>query len=156
MPLTAPTTPTDTYGFWIAKSDGSEARNFLHIQLPKELPEATAKKVVHEFQMDEGENHPGYMVRDVRAIDISHYEFPINIGAIVPTDLAWLKSLYETERQVLISWVSGFRVYAIFQEEGFVPHQYPNNIREFGWAELKFSLVGQTNTTFSLASESES
>jgi len=156
MGFTSPSTPTDPYGFWISKADGSEARNFLHIHLPKVLPDATAKKVVHEFQMDEGQNHPGYMVRDVRKIDLSHYEFPIDLGAVKVVDLDWLQTIYAEERQVLISWKTGLRVYAVFQDGGCIPHQYSLNVREFGWIELNFHLVGQTSTTFSAVAESES
>lgn len=156
MSLPSPTVPTDAYGFWIAKNDGSQARNFLRIQLPKELPDMEAEKPVAIFQMDEGANHPGYRVYDTRTIDLSHYDFEINIGAIPATDLTWLETIYQTEKQVLISWLSGVNVLALFQPGGFKKFEYPLNIREFGRAALKFHLIGTTATAFVLASGGES
>lgn len=145
---------TDPYGFWIAKADGSEARNYKSIHIPLELPEPQAEKIVAVYQMDEGQNHPGYRVFDTRAIDWSHYEFAIDIAVVYPDDMAWLKDLYDNETQVLISWAENLHLLAIFQKDGYVPKQYRNNIRYFGRVSLKFHLLGTSTTEFTLAEES--
>ena len=143
------TSAYDTYGFYIALPDGSQTRHFQKIQLPKELPDMNAKKIVNTFQMDEGLNHPGYRVYDSRKIDLSHYDFPIKVGGIPSADLDWLDTAFQQQKQMLISWKLNFRVLAVWQENGFIRHEYPGNVREFGWAELAFHLAGQTNTVFS-------
>lgn len=151
------TTPGDEYGFWLAKANGTEARQFRRIHLPKTLPEPFAEKPVKFWDMDEGENHPGYRVFDTRKIDWSHYNFgPMAIGLITPTDLAWMDGLYRNERQVMISWKSGLNMLALFQPNGFVPANYGNNQRAFHRAELLFHLLGETTNSFTLHVPEES
>ena len=82
---------TDLYGIKLAKSDGSQARNFLKFCLPRELPEMQGTKIVNIYQMDEGLNHPGYRVFDTRKIDISQFDFEVVLGQVSITDLDWEK-----------------------------------------------------------------
>lgn len=145
---------TDSYGFWIALPDGTEARNYTSIALPATLPDEQAEKIVAVYQMDEGQNHPGYRVYDTRAIDWSHYDFEIAVQVVFPTDLDWLRDLYDNESQVLISWKSGRKLLALFQKDGYRPKQYKHNVRYFGMATLKFHLIGTVSTNFTLAEES--
>ena len=145
---------TDAYGFWIAKADGSEARNYTSIALPPVLPDEQAEKIVAVYQMDEGSNHPGYRVFDTRAIDWSHYDFEIAVQVVYADDLDWMKDLYDNETQVLISWKENLHLLALFQKDGFRPRQYRHNIRYFGSATLKFHLLGPVTTEFTLAEES--
>lgn len=152
----APTTPTDSYGFWLAKADGTDARNFLTYKLPTTLPDPQAKKIVATYQMDEGATHPGYLVKDVRKIDLSHYEFSIRLDALTPTEMLWVADLYNNERQVLLSWKSGLNVLAVFAEDGCTPGYYPLNHRSAGYVDLKFLLNGATSTTFTLIVDEES
>lgn len=139
---------TDPYGVYIARSDGSQTRHFTKFCLPKELPEMQGTKIVNIYQMDEGLNHPGYRVFDTRKIDISHFDFEVVLGQVSITDLDWLEGLFQNEKQILLSWKTGFNVFAIFQPNGFVPGMYPLNVREFGHCRLSFHLVGETSTSF--------
>lgn len=136
------------YGFWLAEADGTHARNFLKIQLPRELPKPQGEKPLKVFQMDEGLNHPGYQVFDTRKIDMSHKTFEIQIGMIDNDDLDWMEDMYDNRSQVLLSWKSGLRVLAVWKSDGFIPGNYGLNVEEFGRAQLKFQLVGASSTTF--------
>lgn len=137
-----------SYGFWIAEADGSNAKNYRKIQLPKELPKMKSVKPLKIYQMDEGMNHPGYQVFDTRKIDISHKTFEIGVGLIPTEELEWMEDLHDEGYQVLISWKAGLNVLAVWQPDGFDPMNYGLNVEEFGRAQLKFQLVGITNTTF--------
>jgi len=143
------TAPQDTYGFKLAKSNGSETRTFLNIRLPRELPEAQAAKIVNIYQMDEGLNHPGYRVFDTRKIDVSMFDFEISLGALLPADLNWIEGIYKTEKQVMLSWLSGTNYLGVFQSNGLRRMNYPLNIRAFGHCTLAFHLLGTTNQAFS-------
>lgn len=140
----------DPYGFHIAKSNGGEARHFKYIALPRELPEPVYTKPVTTYQMDDGIEHPGYLVRDVHTIDDSYGKFSIAIGKVLPVDMDWLQTLFKTSEVVLISWKTGVTWSASFQENGYVPRQYPLNVREFGRVELSFLLGGQVGTNISV------
>lgn len=152
----AVTTPTDSYGFYIAKADGSEARRYLKMSLPRELPDTEAEEVVAKFQMDEGENHPGYLVSYHRKVDISNKVFPIVLGKVSEEDKMWMEGLRDDGEVVLISWKAGMKVLATFDQGGLKLYNYALNLREFGRVELRFLLKGLSSASFSLYSPPES
>lgn len=141
--------PADSYGFWIGKGDGSQARRYRYVGLPKELPDPRAETPVQEFQMDQGINHAGYRVTYSRPIDITAYNFPIVLGMVSEADVNWLTQRRDNAETVLISWLPDYNYLAVFKN--LDPRNYRGNLRIFKQVTMEFILRGPSNTEFVLA-----